>query len=95
MKTAPLSHEALFALLAGLTVAGCDKKAGEASAEQPAATSAAPSVPSAPSAAPAAVSAAAAAAVSAKEVPPPATSAEKAGGCAPGGCAPGKCAANK
>jgi len=88
MKTPSLSQEALFALLAGLTVAGCEKKAGEVSAEQPAAASAAPVAQPTPSAVPAA-------AVSAKEVPSAAVSAEKAGGCAPGGCAPGKCAANK
>jgi hypothetical protein len=86
-KSAPLTTEALLAVLAGLTLAACEKKAEEAQPEAPATASAAAPVTTA--------AAAAAPAVSAKEIPSAAGSAEKAGGCAPGGCAPGKCAANK
>jgi len=81
-----VASETILALLAGLAIAGCDKKT-EAAPEPPAsAGSAAAASPDAK--------------VEAKEVPPalPSGSAaakEKAGKCAPGACAPGQCGANE
>jgi hypothetical protein len=80
-----VASETILALLAGLAVAGCEKKP-EAAPEPPSKSVDATAVPSA---------------VEAKEVPPAAPSGsaepkkEKAGQCAPGGCAPGKCGANE
>ncbi len=87
-----VASETILALLAGLAIAGCEKKQ-EAAPEPPAAAdNAAP--------APAASGAPADAKVEAKEVPAAAASAsakpkqEKAGKCTSGGCAPGQCGAN-
>ena len=85
----PLSREAIFAVLSGLTVLGCDKttaptaepvNSGGSALKAP--TAAAPPV------------------ASATEVPaasgkPAASGAGKEKTCAPGGCAPGQCGANK
>lgn len=73
----PLSREAIFGVLSGLTLLGCDK-APPVAAEP--ASSAIPAAAAAPSGG-----------VTAKEVPSAASSGEKPGSCAPGGCAPGKC----
>lgn len=82
----PLSREAIFAVLSGLTALACDKAATP---------SAEPLLPAA-SAQPGPAPAAASAAPAAKEVPAAsAQPAEKEKSCAPGGCAPGKCGANK
>jgi hypothetical protein len=71
----PLSREAIFGVLSGLTLLGCDKS--PAVAAEPASS--------------AATAALASGNVAAKEVPSAAGSAEKPQSCAPGGCAPGKC----
>jgi hypothetical protein len=77
----PLSRDAIFAVLSGMTVLACDKGAPAVTAEPPA--SAAP-VAAAGSAAPV------------KEVTPATgASAEKEKTCSPSGCAPGQCGANK
>jgi hypothetical protein len=84
----PLSREAIFAVLSGLTALACDKAA------TPTAEPLLPAASAQPGAAPGA--AAASAAPAAKEVPAAsAQPAEKEKSCAPGGCAPGKCGANK
>jgi hypothetical protein len=74
----PLSREAIFGVLSGLTLLGCDKSAAVTAEPAPSATAAAAAAPG-PSG------------VTAKEVPSAAGSAEKPQSCAPGGCAPGKC----
>lgn len=72
----PLSREAIFGVLSGLTLLGCDK--ATVAAEPPPAATAAAAAPSA--------------GIAAKEVPSAAGKpAEKPQSCAPGGCAPGKC----
>jgi hypothetical protein len=80
----PLSREAIFTVLSGLTVLGCDKGSGVAAEPSPSSAPAALAAPSASSA------------VQAQEVP---SAAGKAGGaeksCAPGGCAPGQCGGSK
>lgn len=72
----PLSREAIFGVLSGLALLGCDKAPAVSAEPAPSVTPGA--------AAPSGV-------VSAKEVPSAAGSAEKPQSCAPGGCAPGKC----
>ncbi|HXK20656.1 MAG TPA: hypothetical protein VNG33_22750 [Polyangiaceae bacterium] len=84
-----LSREAIFAVLSGLTILGCDK-AATVTAEP--AASAAASTPLAPAAAAALVSGG----VAAKEVPSAQGKAgEKEKSCAPGGCAAGQCGGSK
>jgi hypothetical protein len=82
----PLSREAIFAVLSGLTALACDKSAtpqAEPLTSSTAATSGAPTASGAPAAA-------------AQEVPAASGKpADKEKSCAPGGCAPGKCGANK
>jgi hypothetical protein len=76
----PLSREAIFAVLSGLTALACDKAA---TPQAEPLTSSVPAASAAPSAA-------------AQEVPAASGKpAEKEKSCAPGGCAPGKCGANK
>jgi hypothetical protein len=75
----PLSRDAIFGVLSGLTLLGCDKAAPASAEPLPSAAAVAPAAP-VPSGG-----------VSAKEVAPAAGSAEKPQSCAPGGCAPGKC----
>jgi len=97
----PLSRDAIFAVLSGLTILGCDKTATvaaePAASVAPAGASAAPApTPAAAAAAPAAAAVAGSAGVVAKEVPSAQGKAvEKEKSCAPGGCAPGECGANK
>lgn len=76
----PLSREAIFTVLSGLSVLACDKST-TASAE--------PSKPTP------AVAGSATPDVAAKEVPSAAGSAEQEKSCAPGGCAPGQCGGAK
>jgi hypothetical protein len=75
----PLSREAIFSVLSGLTLLACDKGA---------------TVQAEPAASVSRLAAAPSAGVAAKEVPAPAGS-EKSQSCAPGGCAPGKCGGDK
>jgi hypothetical protein len=83
----PLSREAIFTVLSGLTALACDKTTASAEPVGSAAPAATPAAP------------AASAAAAAKEVPAALGSSakpeEKEKSCAPGGCAPGKCGANK
>lgn len=77
-----ITRDALLALFAGLSLAGCHKTEAPATAEKPREPAAASSAPKL--------------AVSATEIAKPAASqAEKEGGCAPGGCSPGACAGSK
>jgi hypothetical protein len=79
----PLSREAIFAVLSGLTVLACDKAATPTAEPLPPAQAA----PAAAAPVPAA---------SAQEVPAASGKpVEKEKSCAPGGCAPGKCGAGK
>lgn len=71
----PLSREAIFGVLSGLSLLGCDKSV-------PVAAEPAPSAAAAPGLS---------GGVAAKEVPSAAGSVEKPQSCVPGGCAPGKC----
>jgi hypothetical protein len=85
----PLSRDAIFAVLSGLTALACDKGGAAVTAEPPASAAAADA--SKPSTA-------ASTGEPVKEVAP-ATSAgkpaEKEKTCSPSGCAPGQCGANK
>ena len=91
----PLSRDAIFAVLSGLSLLGCDKAAtvkGEPAAA--AASAALVPAPAASNGVPAA--ALVSAPVTAKEVPSaPGKAAEKEKSCAPGGCAAGQCGAKK
>ena len=79
----PLSREAIFGVLSGLTLMACDKAATVSAEPQGSAVQAAPAAPSA-------------AEVGAHEVPAAAgKGGEKAQSCAPGGCAPGQCGGSK
>jgi hypothetical protein len=78
----PLSREAIFTVLSGLTVLACEKTPQVAAEPAPSAQAAAPGAPSA--------------AVGAKEVPSAqGAGAEAEKTCSPGGCAPGQCGGNK
>jgi hypothetical protein len=93
----PLSREAIFTVLSGLTVLACDKTT--ASPEPVTSASSAPvglpAVPAVPAAPVAAAKEVPAAQGSAAKPAGSATATEKEKSCAPGGCAPGQCGANK
>ena len=80
----PLSREAIFTVLSGLTALACDKAAT-------------PRAEPLTSSAPAGIAVPSASSVPAAQEVPAASGkpAEKEKSCAPGGCAPGKCGANK
>jgi hypothetical protein len=80
----PLSREAIFTVLSGLTALACDKAAT-------------PTAEPLASSAPAAAQAPAGSNVPAAQEVPAASGkpAEKEKSCAPGACAPGQCGANK
>lgn len=83
----PLSRDAIFTVLSGLSLLSCDKST-QASAEPPSAAASAPAASAAP--------AAATPAIDAKEVPSAAGKADdKEKSCAPGGCAAGQCGGKK
>jgi hypothetical protein len=91
----PLSRDAIFAVLSGLTVLACDKASTPTPEPVGSGESAAKVAPSAAPAA-AAPSAVGSGSVTAREVAPAAGKpAEKEKTCSPGGCAPGQCGANK
>jgi hypothetical protein len=91
----PLSRDAIFAVLSGLTLLGCDK-AATVTAEPAAAAATAAPAPASTASHGAAAAALVSAPVTAKEVPSaPGKAAEKEKSCAPGGCAAGQCGAKK